>query len=49
MQIKIFNIPVCNSSDMETEANRFLRSHRVLKLEHAFCLESIYLLSSLVV
>ena len=44
MQIKLFNIPVCNSSDMETEANRFLRSHRVLKLERAFCLEDICLL-----
>ena len=36
MQIKIFNIPVCNSSDMETEANRFLRSHRILQVEKHF-------------
>ena len=37
MQIKTFKIPL-GGGEMEEELNRFLRGHRVLKVERAFCL-----------
>lgn len=39
MQIKTFKIPLGDSGETEDELNKFLRSHRVLKVERAFCLE----------
>ena len=38
MQIKTFKIPL-GGGEMEEDLNRFLRGHRVLKVERAFCLE----------
>ena len=38
MQIKTFKIPL-GGGEMEDEFNRFLRGHRVLKVERAFCLD----------
>lgn len=39
MQIKTFKIPLGDNGGAEEELNKFLRSHRVLKVERAFCLE----------
>lgn len=39
MQIKTFKVPLGDTSGVEDELNKFLRSHRVLKLERAFCLD----------
>ncbi len=39
MQIKTFKIPLGDTSGMEEELNKFLRTHRVLKLERSFCLD----------
>lgn len=37
MQIKIFTIPLSDTDRCETEANKFLRSHRILQMERHFC------------
>ena len=39
MQIKTFKIPLGDNGGTEEELNKFLRSHRVLKIEQAFCLD----------
>lgn len=39
MQIKIFTLPVLHSEQMEEEANKFLRSHRVMTIDRQFCAE----------
>lgn len=39
MQIKTFKIPLGDNGGAEEDLNKFLRSHRVLKIERAFCLE----------
>lgn len=39
MQIKTFKVPLGDTSGVEEELNKFLRSHRVLKVERAFCLD----------
>lgn len=39
MEIKTFKIPLGDTMGMEEELNKFLRSHRVLKVDRAFCLE----------
>lgn len=39
MQFKIFTLPVLNSEPMEEEANKFLRSHRVMTVDRQFCAE----------
>ena len=36
MQLKVFSIPVVNPDDMEEEANRFLRAHRVMTIDRQF-------------
>ena len=40
MQIKIFTLPVLDSELMEEEANKFLRSHRVLTVDRQFSAEN---------
>ena len=35
MQIKIFTLPALNSEQTEEEANKFLRSHRVMTVDRA--------------
>lgn len=37
MQIKVFTIPLSDTERCEAEANKFLRSHRVLQTERHFC------------
>lgn len=37
MQIKVFTIPLSDTERCEAEANKFLRSHRVLQVERHFC------------
>ena len=37
MQIKIFTIPLQDGERSEAEANKFLRSHRILQVERHFC------------
>lgn len=39
MQLKVFSIPVVNPGDMEEEANRFLRAHRVMTIDRQFTAE----------
>lgn len=39
MQIKTFKVPLGDTSGVEEELNKFLRSHRVLKVERSFCLD----------
>ncbi len=39
MQIKTFKVPLGDTSGVEEELNKFLRNHRVLKVERAFCLD----------
>lgn len=39
MQIKIFTLPVIGSEQMEEDANKFLRSHRVMTVDRQFCAE----------
>lgn len=39
MQIKTFKVPLGDTSGVEEELNKFLRGHRVLKVERAFCLD----------
>lgn len=39
MQLKVFSIPVINPGDMEEEANRFLRAHRVMTIDRQFTAE----------
>ena len=46
MQIKTFKIPL-GGGEMEEELNRFLRDHRVLKVERAFCLDGSGLLNTI--
>lgn len=36
MQLKVFTIPVTSPEAMEEEANRFLRSHRVMTIDRQF-------------
>ena len=36
MQLKVFSIPVVYPGDMEEEANRFLRAHRVMTIDRQF-------------
>ena len=36
MQLKVFTIPVASPEAMEEEANRFLRSHRVMTIDRQF-------------
>lgn len=36
MQVKIFTLPIHGSEQMEEEANRFLRSHRVMTIDRQF-------------
>lgn len=40
MQIKIFTLPVLDSGQMEEEANKFLRSHRVMTIDRQFTPEN---------
>ena len=39
MQLKVFSISVVNPGDMEEEANRFLRAHRVMTIDRQFTAE----------
>ncbi len=39
MQIKIFTLPAIQSDVIEEEANKFLRSHRVMTIDREFCAE----------
>lgn len=36
MQIKIFSVPLTDNGELLEELNRFLRSHKVLSVEHHF-------------
>jgi len=37
MQIRVFTIPLQDAERSEAEANKFLRSHRILQVERHFC------------
>lgn len=39
MQIKVFTIPVTSPENMEEEANKFLRSHRIMTVDRQFTAE----------